>query len=84
MLEVAFLMTIKVFKTLKPRNSPSDLNHSSQTSGIPQFKKEIRESYIERKIQDVWKYDLDKNGVINVNEYRKLLEDEWDDNPKNE
>jgi len=31
----------------------------------------------------VWKYDLDKNGVINVNEYRKLLEDEWDDNPKN-
>ena len=47
------------------------------------LKKEIRESYIERKIQDVWKYDLDKNGVINVNEYRKLLEDEWDDNPKN-
>ena len=47
------------------------------------FKKGMREGCIERKIEDVWKYDSDKNEVIDANEYRKLLEDEWDDDPRN-
>ena len=47
------------------------------------FKQESRNSYIEREIEEIWKYDLDKNEFLDRQEYQKFVEDKYDNNPRN-
>jgi len=42
-----------------------------------------RDNHIKYHTNEAWEYDLDKNNVLDKQEYRKFIEEQYDNNPRN-
>ncbi len=42
-----------------------------------------RDNHIKSNTPKAWEYDSDKNNVLDKREYRKFIEEQYDNNPRN-